>query len=187
MPPSPKPPPSNIDPSAIAAHHTQREKPSLKTIWRCSVSFWRRDRRRTSIPAPSLRTTPRFKARAHSFKVRTLHPSEWCDQSPVPLRAHANTTSGCECVKPLRRNHPPPSMSPSPKPPASNIDPSAIAAQHIQLEKSCLAILWWRSLSLGRNHPSQQMWVVRVGGDDEELRPWHYVYSIERKPNTDLA
>jgi len=27
------------------------------------------------------------------------------------------------------------------------------------------------------------LWVVRVGGDDEELRPWHYiyVYSIESR------
>jgi len=27
------------------------------------------------------------------------------------------------------------------------------------------------------------LWVVRVGGDDEEVRPWHYiyVYSIESR------
>ena len=27
------------------------------------------------------------------------------------------------------------------------------------------------------------LWVVRVGGDDGELRPWHYtyVYNIERR------
>ena len=30
--------------------------------------------------------------------------------------------------------------------------------------------------------PCRALWVVRVGGDDGELRPWHYiyVYSIER-------
>ena len=36
-----------------------------------------------------------------------------------------------------------------------------------------------------KDHPGKicrmwGVWVVRVGGDDGELRPWHYIYEVRR-------
>ena len=44
--------------------------------------------------------------------------------------------------------------------------PRIVSARNIQLKQHVRAMCW---------PPPTPLWIVRVGGDDWELRPWHYV------------
>ena len=40
----------------------------------------------------------------------------------------------------------------------------------------------WRSSILEVRNEPPEVWVVRVGGDEEDLRLWHYTYEGRRGP-----